>query len=64
MRTPKTKEIKVIQSKPDGVHWEDESTYERNEYWMIKADLAEYRLAYNEMWIPTRVITRRVPIDS
>lgn len=64
MRTPKTKEVKVIQSKGDGVHWDDEAEYERSEYSQIRHDLAEYRVAYGHMGVPCRVITRRVPVDQ
>lgn len=62
MRTPKTKEVKVIQSQGDGVHWDDEAEYERDEYYLIKNDLVEYRLAYAPMYISVRVITRRIPV--
>ena len=62
MRTPKTKEIKVIQSKWDGVHWDDEAVYDREEYGQIKRDLAEYRAGSTAYPVPYRVITRRVPL--
>ena len=61
MRTPKTKEIKVIQGNY-GFGQEDVAEYEKSEYGQIRHDLAEYRVS-SIIWPATyRVITRRVPI--
>lgn len=61
MRTPKTKEIKIIQANY-GFGWEDVAEYEKSEYSQIKHDLAEYRTS-SVIWTAIyRVITRRVPI--
>ena len=59
-KTPKTKEVKVIQSYW-GCRWYDEAVYDKEEYGQIKQDLAEYRTASTCYPVPYRVITRRVP---
>ena len=61
MKTGKTKEVKVIQSKYEGLPWEDECEYEREEYGQVRHDLAEYRRSTPGQPIQYRVITRRVP---
>ena len=60
MRTPKTKEVKVIQAYCS-TRWEDVCEYDRSEYGNIRHDLAEYRASSTSYPIPYRVITRRVP---
>ena len=64
MRTPKTKEVKVIQANYYGYGWDDEAVYDRNEYQNIRHDLAEYRASTPGQPIIYRVITRRVPIND
>ena len=64
MRTPKTKEVKVIQSKYANYGWDDEAIYDREEYGQIRHDLAEYRASTAGQPIQYRVITRRVPING
>lgn len=59
MRTPKTKEVKIIQGN-FGCGWEDCSEYDREEYNLIKKDLAEYRASSATWPASYRVITRRV----
>lgn len=62
MRTPKTKEVKVIQANC-GYGWDDEAVYDRDEYSNIRHDLAEYRASTTSLPIVYRVITRRVPLN-
>ena len=64
MRTPKTKEVKVIQANYAGYGWDDECVYDRDEYQNIRHDLAEYRVSTIGQPIIYRVITRRVPINE
>ena len=63
MRTPKTKEVKVIQGNY-GYGWDDEAVYDKEEYGQIKSDLAEYRISGGSYHpcASYRVITRRVPL--
>ena len=64
MRTGKTKEVKIIQSKYEELPWDDEAIYDREEYEQIRHDLAEYRASTAGQPIQYRVITRRVPINE
>ena len=64
MRTPKTKEVKVIQGSYAGGPWYDEAVYDKKEYGNIRHDLAEYIVSSRYCPIIYRVITRRVPIND
>ena len=63
MRTPKTREIKVIQTNY-GYGWEDESWYERDEYNQIKHDFQEYKRHMIHYGGCCRLITRRVQYED